>query len=166
MTNLEKLKEIIQKANPEIMELKFGCEVEVRMSDDPYYKNGIYKAVVGRIEPDSLIVMFVDKENKRLLKLKKTKSNYWATKKQIIKSLGRPIRLADVLIAMNKAKIDSAIQDYGCFMLDREDEIGDSIEWQEITSNGERRHWNLQKDNLDDQPKETIDFLYNLLTKD
>lgn len=78
----------------------------------------------------------------------------------------RSVRLADVLLALQKHKAQSAIQDYGCFMLYREEESTESIEWHEISPSSLKRvHWNLLRDSLEDQDEPTINFIHELITK-
>ena len=143
---IDKLKEVIQKANPEIMELKFGCDV---MAAKP---SGLFQATI--IEQIGLlfVVWFWDSEG--------DVKNFT---KESLKILGRPIRLADVLIALSKKKRDyeiaiTANMDVGDFL-----EIQSQLEDGEVTYLSANISWNLQKDNLDDQTKETKKFLTDLL---
>ena len=129
---IDKLKKVIQEANSDIMKLKFGCE----------YKSiefG-YKAVyLG----DSFVWLLEDERMTADYDIIKRKRDF--------KILGRPITLADVLIAMDNKY--SGVRYYvtlrGGFI-----KVGTS--WIQTT-------WNLQKNNLDDQSEETKKFLTDLL---
>lgn len=127
MENYDKLKQIIQAANPEIMELKFGCKVKFGQPKHSYFGKGIIlnKNYAGnwliKTEVDTTTTI-PDKEIKRIL--------------------GRPIRLADVLLASFNTK--EAYPENGVLI---------------IVSK-----WNLSDDNLDHQSEETKQFLIDLLT--
>ena len=83
----------------------------------------------------------------------------------------RPIRLADVLLAINyhrefaENKRDNlppfAIQDWGCWMHNVQDELGEAFEWGEIRN----KNWNLRTDDLTQQSDECIDFLEKILRR-
>jgi hypothetical protein len=134
MDQFEQLKEIIQKANPEIMELKFGCRIK--------YENklGIY---IEKLEG------FAD--------CFKLDEQFRSTGMSIItnpklESLGRPIRLADVLLALRKkATVGMATISINGFLTVNYagDKSGSTV-------------WNL-KDDFDNQSKETKKFLIDLL---
>ena len=142
MTDYEKLKQIIQAANPEIMELKFGCEVlmnqYLKCEYDTLYENEIVK--VG--------------------------SDLWINcslyyKQHTFQSLGRPIRLADVLLAIQKKPgiNNVAIEEYGVWMQTDYEGYG------EIHDGDKRVKWNFLDDNLDHQSDECKLFLIELLAK-
>lgn len=118
------LKSIIQKANPEIMELKFGCEIRGM----GFYAYGLsdrnngdlvgYATSLGRFDGNL--------NNDEIL--------------------GRPIRLADVLLAIGE-------------------------KWVMVSNNSFPQQvvevfnkWNLRDDNLDHQSEECKHFLIDLLT--
>ena len=121
MKNYEKLKKVIQEAVPEIMKLKFGCEIYVHYN------------VEGRI-------------GKRILIAKPAKSGFapWLSGAVQTKNegnyriIGRPIRLADVLMATQKGAKHIYIND--------------------VVDN-----WNLKDNNLDHQSDETKELLIKLL---
>lgn len=142
MDKYEQLKKVIQEANPEIMELKFGCEVIVDgiREDNPGCE---YDVVIDDRLKDGRVVLGYFGE----VPLSQTKT------------IGRPIRLADVLLAIKKAKDDDAWK----YAIDAEGRF--MREW------GEGRHetvlekWNLRDDNLDHQSEETKQFLIDLLVE-
>lgn len=128
MTPYEQLKATIQKAVPSIMALEFGCDTD-------------YGLFVGE-----------DKENSEYHFVKQDKVGsednvFYLEDVAGVKILGRPIRLADVLVVINKMaakdKIKSIFQ----------------------TRNDICATWNLLDDNLDHQSEETKQFLISLLGK-
>lgn len=121
---LSQLKEVIQKANPEIMELKFGCELE---EDFIFaWSNGPLTWIIS------------DKGKGTLIQVPNI-SNY--------KILGRPIRLADVLLALDKNGISASVDTHG------------NMGFLPFKGHTE---WDLIAD-LDHQSEETINFLWELL---
>ena len=84
--NIDKLKQVIQKANPSIREVKFGCEVKY-----PDYSNRVQ--VIEKDE-DKIWVREADKDN-CFGKVEKVDTDE-------IEILGRPIRLADVLMMVER----------------------------------------------------------------
>jgi len=132
---LEELKNKIQEANPEIMELKFGCEVEGFNS---------IRGIIVRIN------LYVNESN--------TYSIFWEddtltmqSSIGITKILGRPIRLADVLLAIlgpfDKPRLSAGWQGLEAFMTPY-------------------IHWNLRDDNLNNQSPQTQEFIFNLICRD
>jgi len=115
------------KANPEIVELKFGCAYRVKNKPSPlpYVVNG--EAILQTIKNLDL---------------------------QII---GRPVRLADVLLAINEKKKDWYAFDCAGYLLIRE--FGTSA----FELAGEPSPWNLRSDDLTLQSDDTINFLYELV---
>lgn len=71
-----------------------------------------------------------------------------------IEILGRPIRLADVLLAIHSKKESWSVWQ-GALTPDTSIAIDDLV----------NIHWELTDDNLDHQSPETIEFLASLLTK-
>jgi hypothetical protein len=89
-------------------------------------------------------------------------SRYPSLYRQIIVNLGRPIRLADVLVTLNQKWMVTAT-DHAIAMQ------GDGIRtflWRQSNDTQIRQFlmlWNLLIDDLNLQSPETIEFLYNLL---
>ena len=151
MKNYDKLKQVIQKANPEIMELKFGCEI-LRYKEEP--KDRKYKVITD--------IGFA--ANKEKVWINSVPFGSMSLPTEILKSeladktgdwiiLGRPLRLADVLIAM-KSKLDSwtySVNLDGAFQ--KKD-----VTWIMC-------EWNLQDNNLDNQSEATKQFLIDILVK-
>lgn len=141
MFNNQKIETIRQaciKANPEIVELKFGCEVEtlnwgkvtITQNGDDYVEYILPDGTRG--DEDTQIYF----------------------EKEIQNILGRPIRLADVLLAMEgKISNDSLSLHSGGYR--------DFLWYQDEKI--QINFWNLLKDSLSDQSEETINFLYQLL---
>ena len=137
MENYDKLRQVIQEANPEIMKLKFGCEIDL----------------IGMVGID------------RIIYISKLEERYSACYKEDMaihtfpdfglvsdgKILGRPIRLADVLMAINKISImQIGVFNDGTFL-----HKGDDMGWR----------WNLKDNNLENQSDETKQFLIDILVK-
>ena len=150
--NIDKLKQVIQKANPEIMELKFGCEI-LRYKEEP--KDRKYKVITD--------IGFA--ANKEKVWINSVPFGSMSLPTEILKSeladktgdwiiLGRPLRLADVLMAIKKAI--------------NNDDIGHSDGYGYILDlcyREGRESWDLKDNNLDNQSKECKEFLANLLIK-
>ena len=162
---MNKLKQKIIEVVPEIIELKFGCKILEKRENNfgdviwtnhiilgEYYNfnhNGIYEYSVipnlcfnveheeWRLPADEIQERIDDGE---------------------LKILGRPIRLADVLLAIGKECMD--IKKYGDVGLSWGVK-GELLIINETTNS--RYEWNLKDDNLDNQSKETIKFLEDLL---
>jgi hypothetical protein len=146
MASYEQLKKIIQVANPEIMELKFGCEVEIPTSGEANYKR--YKAMVEHARLDEVIAVDLD-----------TFGQWTLRQGRDYKILGRPIRLADVLLALEKSKSLYYAFDGKGYLLTR------SYGTDDFNLSGLPFLWNLHDDNLDHQSEETKQFLIYLLTQ-
>lgn len=129
----EELRQVIIKANPEIMELKFGCEIMC----------GFSKAFIITDHNKDTVTAFFPTRN--------SPPDFDFISKSEILILGRPIRLADVLLAYQKLK-DRHI------LFSLTSQGGFQIKQGEPSS-----CWNLKDDNLDRQSDETQEFLYNLL---
>jgi len=143
MQTQEKIKAITQKcaeANEDIMKLQFGCRIRAKCSE--FFIAGFDCSkpfIVDRINgfPQILIL---DNEGE-------------------YKILGREIILSDVLMALGQ---DIAI-------VGQKDGGGCFLEYSFHPAHSEKGYWNFKhicwslEKTLSDQPKETIDFLYNLL---
>jgi hypothetical protein len=145
MENYQKLKEVIWKANPSILELKFGCEVQYGQAVFTFdgYR---YEDRFSHLDPKEEFISVVESPDDYLL--------------SDCKILGRPIQLADVLVAINKRWIKSG------YVVMPEIEMGflsarPTEVW--FMLNDKRVPWNLKDDNLDHQSEETKTFLINLL---
>lgn len=141
MTTQEKINAIREKCiavNPEIVELKVACQVELESKDERYQK----ATILRQLSDDSF-------------------ECEWGSfgPSFITKILGRPIRLADVLFAI-KVKIES-----GCpvFVPEgmhvgvlRGDPKRNILEWF-------FECWRLNRDDLTLQDPSTIDFIHQIL---
>ena len=138
--NIDKLKKVIQQANPEIMEFKMGCEVEIK--GDKYTVLGeIHRGLISLFNRELNYITEIGNDNRYTI-------------------LGRPITLADVLIALNKTGRHFAVDSYGTFFEERDDGE-EGYCWEQIFD-GRRHIWNL-KDNLDAQSETTKQFLIDIL---
>lgn len=143
MTNLEIIRKACIAANPSILDLKFGCEVKNKKFGYTFF------------------VSFCDKENEVVVYCPKEFDNQFhhdsiehfeAGKMEI---LGRPIRLADVLLAI-------AHKDKRRFCCD---ELGNILEYsREGKIFAGEVSWNLLADDLTAQSPETLAFFADLLS--
>lgn len=136
-TKYEQLKKAIQKANPEIMELKFGCEITLKSSFD---RETVQHKMVLQMSGEHV---FFD----NFSQIGKIRS------RDIVEIIGRPIRLADVLLALRGKNYQKMfpVEDFGI-------RADCPAIWRSI--------WNLKDDNLDNQPEETKQFLCDLLVRE
>lgn len=82
----EKLRQVIIAANPEIMELKFGCQLE--------YQNELWS--VAKLTVNAILLTHTDG-----IRVTRFGNYSEAITKYGVKVIGRPIRLADVLLALS-----------------------------------------------------------------
>ena len=141
--NIDKLKKVIQEANPEIMELKHGCKVIYadEMSEPSEVLLGMYEM---NFENTKVLNPYNQDDSGNLIEI-----------------LGRPIRLADVLLAINKNHDNWHDEDYGLISLELE-ENSESVEFK--TNEMGYAKWNLKKD-FDNQSDELQRLLTKLLVK-
>lgn len=115
MNKLQFIREKCIEANPEIVELEFGCEVKEKDSGEQFF--------------------IADRDDMDLMP-------------DAYEIIGRPIRLADVLLAI-PFKANMGIYADGTFIKRSAGDTG--------------YEWNLKDNNLEKQSKKTIDFIYNIL---
>ena len=143
MKKLEELKKVIQNSNPSIMELKFGCVFRFRFQNDRIISD-------RKIEKGNFFKIINVKKNVQYLGSNKLRIQ---GKIETFKILGRPITFFDIVgtidpfgnygyIAGHLAKIN---RKEGTYSL--------------------KCKWNKEDDNLDNQTKETKQFLIDLLVK-
>lgn len=134
MNSLQQLKSVIQATVPSIMELKFGCEMR---------------------KHESKYVVLDSKNNWiHLFNVTFGSTVFGPIRKDEYEILGRPIRLADVLLAIGlKDKI----------VIGGDGIIGTIAAFGPIII--VKAKWNLKDDSLDNQSPECKDFLINLLVK-
>jgi hypothetical protein len=140
MENYDKLKSIIQQANPSILELKFGCEIISGKTRMMIISQNGKQAMLWHIELDE---------------------PYYNSGSTIYdKILGRSIQLADVLLVLAKTDESFYIRHDGMFFKwEKFTEGGSGHHGVESTY----IQWNLKDDNLDHQSDETKQFLIDLL---
>lgn len=71
----------------------------------------------------------------------------------------RPIRLADVLLAIDKFHGNMFVDEVGCFVKPKRKEFT----YNYIIKNDQNVKWNLRQDDLSKQSEETVNFLAELL---
>lgn len=140
--------EAIRKAciavNPEIVELKFGCELyypsypmnAVIISDSPTGNGNIRS-----LRTDKGHGFFTDVVNSEGTLIRRNMFEG----EELWKIIGRPIRLADVLLV---------IEDPVC---------GAMEEALELIDPSYKHAWNLRNDNLLNQSSDTVDYIYDLI---
>ncbi len=134
---MKELKKAIIKAVPSIMELKFGCEILLNDEDG----GAIKTRIIRKVEDREIICDFLPAHNHKI--------------KDIKKILGRPITLADVILALEKynSELKSPTLSFRHYYKNG----------LQIESEGRLLAvWNLEE-NLDGQNKETIKVLRKLL---
>ncbi len=161
MTTKEQIEFIRQKcieANPEIMELKFGCRLKDKVDGEEYLFVDWHFNTCPTVLPveaigknpfedecawqDTIFSMGSVTNEKIKHPLGNNESTY--------EIIGRPIRLADVLILLQDSK---------------------NLKWREVGIGDPRlltpilltSYWDLFKDDLTLQSPETIEFIFNLL---
>ncbi|HEC66415.1 MAG TPA: hypothetical protein ENI23_14100 [bacterium] len=134
MPDTEKIRAACIKANPSILDLKIGCIVVAEF--------------VPGITPDIFVDLGEDENGEELYHTLHYPDGF-SSKWRII---GRPIRLADVLLAIEKAGIVGAFE-------------GQLIEGIFTFLHGfpNKVGWNLKDDNLENQSEETKKFIARLL---
>lgn len=135
---MDELRKKIIKALPEILDLKFGCEVIMG--------SGLYTVLFyDEVEGEVSIAPKIRPKSKHCLNIKKGRLGN--------KIIGRPITLADVLRAVDKIGLPKhfLILPSGNIYLFETGYLGEA-----------KANWNL-KEPLSGQSKETIEFLNNLL---
>ena len=166
MTNLQKVKELVIEAVPEIMELKFGCEViavavdevtsprpdeNVSLDELSWDKDEEYEYRVTGEEP---II------SKGIVPVIHSISP--AEAHVVVEILGRPIFLADVLMAFNGLKDDNENRHW---VVNRHGEFLNGALCDIPTHSLVGKTWNLSLP-LSGQSPDTIDFLLDILKKD
>ena len=141
--NIDKLKKVIQKANPSILELKLGCEVEINKE----------KGLILRKYPISPSLS--DKQSTYDIWLKDSCNlveNYFSN----FKILGRPITLCDVLLATQRILLpESVVPLYSPRKIKffKENTLKISLNWTKLDND------------LDSQSDATKQFLIDVLVK-
>lgn len=137
--NLETIRHACIAANDQIMDLGFGCEVKVKYTNLNPRKVATKVFEIGDGKDFVYLASNTGMEGEMVyLERYKPSDNF------IQEILGRPIRLADVLIAVSKNCKASK-------------KVSDSPEWMVVT------HWDLFKDDLNNQSKEFVAVLAGLL---
>lgn len=137
--NMKIVREAVIRANPDILKLEFGCE-------------GIYDDNSVKLLRYGMDFQNVDGPNVYVWQ-KEDGSRYHTSDNRYVEILGRPIRLADVLLAIEKNRTTDfffvTTTDFLCMQDSKTDE--------------ELMVWNLREDDLSKQSPETLEFLANLL---
>ena len=146
-TKLEQLTKAIQKAVPDIMELKSGCEVKVKEKLDTC--SHYYNATILQGYEDCVRVYGVSIQDENLGKFEQV-----VEKIDIIKIIGRPITLEDVFKTLRGRDKDKRV----LIAINEEGEFMEWISgWEEIDI-----FYDFDK-SFTEQPQKTKDFIGNLI---
>lgn len=147
-TALRAVREAVIKAVPEILELKFGCVV------NNFLKGTAVILKVHKYEGESDCYDVAYYELPEMV-VERTPFNNWEI-------LGRPITLADVLLAIGFVQKRSSYYcevGTGRFIKSKKIDLDTSKD----TDTG--IYWNLRKDSIEEQEDSTLSFLAELLDK-
>lgn len=136
--NLQKIKDACIKANPEIMELKFGCEVLMQYSAETQIIN-------------------TPKNEGKWFGITNYETAF--NPEEVKEILGRPIRLADVLLAIHAKAPENKTR----ITLESDGQFIQRLDNGSFTEPWARSNWNLKDDNLEHQSEECINFIAELL---
>lgn len=142
-SNLTLVREKVIAANPSILDLQFGCAVHWQKT-----KEGFSRIFVNFSEPEKFGKKYSIIASTDNLTSKHVKWGRVAVKTEDLIILGRPIRLTDVLLAME----GFGVRRYSGGDNRIGDKFADLFEC-----------WNLLDDDLSHQSQETIDFLAEIL---
>lgn len=147
--NIKKIREACIAANPSIKDLVFGCN---------YVQDGkTYFVISAKTMSRGLRNQIDQLQTSYFSSIISTDGDCMfdgAVEHSDIEIIGRPIRLADVLLAIQKKKHNDEtylVNMYGIFM---DTHFNFSM----------KNQWNLLKDNLEEQSPETISFVIELLS--
>lgn len=144
--NLQLVREACIKANPEIVELQQGCFVK------DFLRGTLEMLAKYEIAGETPVYDYVFRGEDEVSVARSPRGNW--------DILGRPIRLADVLLVIGNKY---SIQGSGHFMW-YGGQVDEGIGWNEVWGDGQRRVWNLHRDDLTEQSDETLSFLAGLLS--
>ena len=155
MNHLETITKAVHKAVPEILELKFGCELLREEHPGRHYKvieDLGWGANTNKIWINSVPFGSMDlpREIEKDI-ITDRNGEKW-------RILGRPIRLADILETIEKTLEDCVVNTQGHLL-----ELKSQTETGLITHEGTGIYWNLLNDDLTQQSPETLEFLAKLL---
>lgn len=133
------IREVCIKANPEIVELKFGCQLFIQ---------NYYISVTFIVDKSGWVVTEKTQYPLEYLGSSGGENLINFGKEHIQEIIGRSIRISDVLLAIGEANKPMTVN-----------VLGYMKEW----THQKDATWDLKQDDLSLQSKETIEFLYELL---
>lgn len=155
MIKLEQLRKVIVEVVPGILDLDFGCEVKG-------FSEALGRTFIlayGQDSKTGFCTVFPEKWKEMNLERPIYGCSWQLPAKMKIERIGRPIRLADVLLAIETFPKggETDLSTFGDEML-----IG---HYEKSGRNGyySKAYYNLRKDDLSLQSEEFIDFLHSLL---
>lgn len=141
--NIETIRKACIAANPEIVELKLGCEVIATHSEI-----GVWRGLLGHPKRTGNAWQCGEKQPQEMM------GTIFIHRVNIREIIGRPIRCADVL---------NVILEESRYKLPHELDGLTRHQWRNERWIEVLYEWNLPKDNLTDQSDETLAFLASLL---
>lgn len=144
---VQEIREKCVAANPEIAELKFGCWVKYR--NEELDRRTI--ALAREFEQDGFLFVPV-------MPFGKVQDSWevYCPEIRTLEIIGRPVRLADVLLAM----LDNYMAPNIGLGTGSD---GDCLWWFDKEHSKAAILWNLRADDLEQQSDETISFIHSLL---
>lgn len=153
--NIEKIRQACVKANEDILRLRFGVKIIWKAIYDNKEKEAIVNKIYSRTTKYVTGTEFVGE-----CILDDDDSTTAFCKENVVKVLGRPIRFLDILLAIGKTKNYIAIDDMGQILQQAYREDGANYMGEMV---GTTRFWVLNRDDLNDQTDETVEFIANFL---
>lgn len=156
-TNLETIRAACIKANPSILDLTFGCELEIESAEYNISHCLIYDI---NSNPNNKFVPFdIITSSGRYIPTSSMDGHFnnrasgggW-------KIIGRPIRLADVFLAL-QGKHGTIGTDYNGYFIDCDENCNDVKDCKGSPI------WNLLKDDIREQSPETLSFIAEFINK-
>jgi|SRR5690348_11871413 len=138
------------EANPEIVELKFGCLIRSKAGTEHFIVSGPIDKYPYQ-EGDFWTTRGITDEGRH--------QGYILNRKDISEIIGHPVRLADVLLAIGSGVSGTSVDATGQFMRWN---IPEKKDWDGYWAYQDA-DWNLRDDDLEKQSPETVEFLYSLL---
>lgn len=153
---LEAIRQKIVEANPEIMELKFGCWLWMNATNlaQPLMKLCYINNPIEYPDGNAGCRFIDEKGNVKFFHDMHEWDITGDEPEYDVEIIGRPICLADVLLAASKVKLFVASNGGLCQWTEDENRYGEMRAF---------ALWNLRKDSLDAQSEECISFLHSLL---
>ncbi|KKL67572.1 hypothetical protein LCGC14_2133610 [marine sediment metagenome] len=158
MDKLQEIKDEVIKVYPEVMELSFGCEVEIPRLSNLTFKGRVFKLKLGKTPHYKGVAYGSTYRNNENFSHESEVHFDDIVEKKI---LGKPITLEHILgvVRTDRVRLTTFISG-GMAWFEEYQECNGFTHEQAWKSNGIR--WILNKP-LSEQPPETIDFIHSLI---